>query len=138
MLQRLRRRVEREAKKLLTVARIYASGLIESEREVRQERGAVDEALAVWGLCAEYAEAAAPEPLYLWPCNLDTWNFFMRCQTQWLRDDGVATGLDYPGLESVMRLRGIKKSRRAELFDDLQQMEFETLNAWRERREKDG
>lgn len=138
MLQRIRRRVERETKKLLTVARIYALGLIEAQREVRQERDAVDEALAAWGLCAEYAEVAAPEPLYLWPCNLDTWNFFMCCQTQWLRDDGVATGLNYPGLESVMRLRRIKKSRRTELFDDLQQMEFVTLNAWRERREKDG
>lgn len=62
-------------------------------------------------------------------------------QTQWRVGVGGPTGLDYPGVESVMRLsfeRSPKdRAGRAELFVGLQVMERATLGEWARQAERE-
>lgn len=52
---------------------------------------------------------------------------FLRVQTQWKQGPmGGAIGLDYPGVESAIRLSGLWR-RRTELFEGLQAMEAAAL-----------
>ena len=61
----------------------------------------------------------------LWPENLASADLYNACATQWLRAglEGTPTGLNYPGVEVVMRLRGDPPHR----FDDIQALEREYL-----------
>jgi hypothetical protein len=73
----------------------------------------------------------------LWPENLASADLYNACETQWLRAgmDGTPTGLNYPGVEVVMRLRGDPPHR----FDDIQALEREYLSiaSDRAKRERD-
>jgi Phage related hypothetical protein (DUF1799) len=80
-------------------------------------------------------QSAGPR-IYLWPCNLPTFNAWQRLQTQWAHDaSGKPTGLPndrvIPFLERVLRL---KPKPFAEMFDGLQAMERAALDVWREQR----
>lgn len=61
----------------------------------------------------------------------ENWNsvlFFFACATQWLvAGMGGYTGLNYPGVEAVMNIKGIRQKARFALFDDIQTMEFAAL-----------
>ncbi len=61
----------------------------------------------------------------LWPENLPSALLFNACETQWLRAgmDGIPTGLNYPGVQVVMAMRGDP----AHLFVDVQILEREFL-----------
>jgi len=67
------------------------------------------------------------------PENWEAVQVFIRCATQW-RYAGMAgqpTGLDYPALESVMRMRGVDDL--ADTFDRIRIMEGEVLRVLREK-----
>jgi hypothetical protein len=138
VLQRLRRRIGRETKKLAKVARCAALRQIETEEQQEQDRDNLDEALAMFGLVAETHESAPLQPLYLWPCNVRSWLLFQKVQTQWHTDQGIPVGLDYSRVKSALSMLGVKRRDRCELFEDIQAMELATLNAWNERRENSG
>ena len=57
----------------------------------------------------------------LWPENLPSASLYIACETQWQRAGmaGVPTGLNYAGVEAVMRPRGDPPA----LFDDIQVLE---------------
>lgn len=59
-------------------------------------------------------------------------------QTQWRVGVSGATGLDYAGVESAIRLRRLARGRkdRAQLMADLQVMERATLVEWGRQREQ--
>ncbi|MCW8158971.1 hypothetical protein D7243_22655 [Stutzerimonas stutzeri] len=67
----------------------------------------------------------------IWPDNWDAFEVFAAMQTQWRTGMSGATGLDYNALEPVMRLRGIKKRDRGELFDCIRVMEIAALEVMR-------
>lgn len=69
------------------------------------------------------------ERFEVWPENAETVETFMALQTQWrLGPMGGYLGLDYPGMQSVFMMRGVKKGKpRRVLFDDLQAMERAAL-----------
>jgi hypothetical protein len=66
----------------------------------------------------------------VWPENWDTVQFFMRLGTQWRYNTaGHATGLNYPSVESMLRILKIKN--KVEMMAGLQIMEravLETLS----------
>ena len=107
-----------------------------NEAEQLREDREVDAALAMWGLVADRSQVALLD-VYLWPCNVPSWDLFQRLQSQWLVGMSGAVGLNYSGVESAMRLMDIKKGKRAKLFADIQVMERATLAAWEERRNKE-
>lgn len=67
-----------------------------------------------------------PRPTVL-PANVAAVNVFNRCGTQWKRHpNGKISGLDYPGVETVMRRRGVADENH--VFDKIQIMEEEAIN----------
>jgi hypothetical protein len=60
---------------------------------------------------------------------------WLAAQTQWRSGMAGATGLDYGGVEALMRLRGLPRSQRAERFAEVQVMERAALAAWAEKRD---
>ena len=60
---------------------------------------------------------------------------FLQCSTQWRRAGltGVATGLDYTAVESVMRMTGMKN--RKDTLWRLQRIESGALDAMNEQRD---
>lgn len=74
------------------------------------------------------------EPLYLWPENVPSWDLFLAVETQWVLDQGQPVGLNYLGVEVVMRKRRIKRADECKFFADIQVMERASLKAWRERK----
>lgn len=66
--------------------------------------------------------------------NEESLFFFFDIDGQWnyiAKLDGVVrTGLNYPGVETAMRLKGVRRKRRAALFTDLQLMERAALKVF--------
>lgn len=73
----------------------------------------------------------------LWPEHWDAWQVFLSCATQWRILVGMGgvryQGLDYGGVESVMRFQGIKGKDRREIFSQLQVLEEEALKVINEK-----
>ena len=77
--------------------------------------------------------------------NWRAWCLFLACATQWRRETVFAShmkkpvvithGLDYPAVESVLRLSGVKASRRPSLFRKLQLIERGALEGFAARSE---
>lgn len=72
--------------------------------------------------------------------NQESLFLFFDLEHQWNHVGSMAgvsrTGLNYPAVESVMRIQGIERKRRAALFADLQLMERAALKVFLEEAEK--
>ena len=135
MLQRVSERIGRKRKKLATVARCAALGQIRSAEAQEQAATEVDQALAIFGLVAQSVPQSI-DALYLWPENVRSWNLFQATDTQWTMGPNSAIGLNYSGVEVVMRKYRVKRCDELQVFRDIQVMERATLAAWGEK--KDG
>jgi hypothetical protein len=96
--------------------------------------------LAAFGLRLEGEDeerSAAPE-FGVWAENWDAVLLFAACDTQWRVAAGLGgaqvLGLDYRGVEVVMRYTAIKRADRAPLFRQLQVMERAAIEAMNGRR----
>lgn len=76
----------------------------------------------------------APQEFCLWPEHVPAFELWVAAQTQWRSGMAGATGLDYGGIEALMRLRGVARAERSERFAELQVMERAALAAWQEKR----
>lgn len=67
----------------------------------------------------------------LWPEHACAWRVFMASQSQWRRTAGLMgaalEGLDYRGVEVVMRRQGVRGAAADEVFAQVQVMESEML-----------
>lgn len=71
------------------------------------------------------------------PENWEAVQLFWRCRTQWRRAGltGIPTGLDYPAVESVMRMTGIEDT--AGTLQKLQLVELGALEAMQEQQDQE-
>lgn len=61
---------------------------------------------------------------------------FLAVGTQWLiAPMGGLIGINYVALESAMNMAGIKKQKRASMFDDVRSMESVALQVFREKQQ---
>ena len=91
-----------------------------------------DEALAVLGLRLE-TEEEIEDTFALWPECVETFNFWLKIQTQWVKDfNGRQEGLNYPAIDIVMNWERIPKKRRQALSNELRAMEIAVINQSRE------
>jgi hypothetical protein len=67
----------------------------------------------------------------VWPDNWNAFEVFAALQTQWRSGMSGPTGLDYTALEPVMRLQGIKKRDRQDVFAGVRVMEVAALEVMR-------
>jgi len=135
----------REGKKLTTVARLWALGQLhtpdQDESDATSTASTTTDALAHFGLVAS-EPIAAPDAVnypkvYLWPEHAPVYQLWLACQTQWLGDMGGRSGLNYPGVEIVMRRRfGLRGKKSDDYFALLQAMEIAALNAWAKQKDK--
>lgn len=115
-----------------------ARGELCAEGEVDARDSALDEAAAAFGIVIE----SEPEPLpdceafYLWPELVPTMRLWRAVQTQWRISHNGPTGLDYAGVEVVMRRNGIRGQAADEMFGQLQAAERATLDVWAEKKGK--
>lgn len=84
----------------------------------------------------ERGTAGAKDPNVCWVLgeNWPVWDFFLRGQTQWVYAGGgmappVKVALNYPGLESVARIRGVRRRQLEAWADDLHAIELAVLQA---------
>ena len=114
--------------------RLLARGQIEFGHDEPAEHDHVNDALAAFGLSAEGGIALNEDEYWLWPENYEPFNMWLAVQTQWSAGMGGATGLNYPGVETCMRLRGLKKKAREHTFLLIQMMERACLEEWSRQR----
>lgn len=129
----------REGKKLVAVARLWARGQIHfpdpedpDASPTPDADSTTSDALAIFGVVA-VGDLPAPvvhPTFYLWPCNVRAYNLWCACQTQWRVGMAGRTGLDYTGVEVVMRQQGIDRKEQRHLFASLQAMEVAAINVW--------
>ena len=105
-------------KKLKTVAR----WLCEAGGQI------ADDELADFGLVWE-GEDTQDEDCAVWPDNWQTVEVFDALSTQWQGGFGGISGLRYEALPVVMRLMGIPKADRRDVFEDIRILEQETLKS---------
>ena len=110
-------------------ARALAGGRAEKPQDMQ-------DALRAWGAPDDVLQAQArrlPPVFEVADINWEAVMVYQRCSTQWRVGMAGATGLDYPALESVMRMTRVQD--QADCLERVQVIEFETLAAWAERRE---
>lgn len=95
----------------------------------------MERSLEAFGLPPDaFGEAGEPEVCEVWEENGPVLELFLACATQWRMDgmSGTVLGLDYPGVEALLRLRKVRD--RAAVFADLQVMERAALEVLNRRR----
>jgi len=75
-----------------------------------------------------------PDVFHLWPENARTWGLFLGCASQWRTSMDGREGLDYGGVELVLRRSGLRPRRLREAWDAIVAMEFACLDVWAQRR----
>lgn len=100
--------------------------------------GEQDEALAAFGLELEGKTPERRQPeFWLWPENVPVWQLWQAVQTQWRIGMAGATGLDYAGVEALVRMRRLSsRAEMPELIEGLQTMEVATLDEWARKAER--
>ena len=68
----------------------------------------------------------------LWPEHAMAWSVYAGCSTQWVKTRGWMgrphwEGLNYAGVDVVMRRYGVPVLQRKEVFEQLQVLEAEAL-----------
>lgn len=96
--------------------------------------GATDADVARARLERGTALAHDPNECEVWPENWDVLQFFLRAQTQWVYAGGgmgpaMRVALNYPGVESVARIRGVGTEQLQAWADDLGVIELAVLQA---------
>lgn len=75
-----------------------------------------------------------PEPdVEVWPCNWDAVMLFISVSTQWRRDSGRATGLDYNALFARMARMDLDNAAHEDLFQKVRVIEVAALEKMREK-----
>ena len=114
--------------------RLLARGQIEFGHDEPVEQNHVNDAAAAMGLYAEGGITLQEDEYWLWPENDEAFSMWLAVQTQWNAGIGGATGLNYPGVETCLRLRGLKKKAQQKLFLLIQMMERAYLEEWARKR----
>ncbi|WP_394789114.1 DUF1799 domain-containing protein [Rhodoferax sp.] len=99
----------------------------------------MDAALDFFGVVIEREPLPEPPSFYLWPENLEPFQFFLSLSTQWRVGVNGCTGLDYQVVRSEIEVRegsscrAMVAQRRNRLFQMVQAMEVGALEGWQQR-----
>lgn len=135
-----------QGKKLREAARLLARGELTTGPHhdappTEDPDDETDEALAAFGLVAvdQAGRASREQQLFhLWPEHQEVLGVFLACRTQWRSGFSGAVGLDYAGVEALVRMRRlVPRARMPEVIAELQVLEAETLAEWSRRRAAD-
>ncbi len=86
-------------------------------------------------MAVDQASTRRQQIFFLWPEHEEAVRVFLACRTQWRVGFDGPTGLDYTGVESLIRMRRlVQRARVPEVLAELQILEDETLAEWRRQR----
>ena len=72
---------------------------------------------------------------HLWPEHQEALSVFLAARTQWRAGFAGAIGLDYAGVEALVRMRRlVPRARLPDVMAELQLLEAETLAEWSRQR----
>jgi hypothetical protein len=140
-----------QSKKLKEAARLLARGELTTgphdddappSSDTPTEDDEAAQALAAFGLVAvegSGAGRAGGQPVFhLWPEHEAAFTVFIACRTQWrLAPMGGALGLDYAGVEALIRMRRlVPRQQLPEVMADIQVLEASTVAEWQAERER--
>ena len=114
--------------------RLLARGQIEFGNNEPEEIESLDDGLAAFGLIVSGGLVVEHDEYWLWPENEEAFGIWLAVQTQWNASMAGATGLNYPGVETCLRMRGLKKKPRQHMFLLIQMMERACLDEWAQKR----
>jgi hypothetical protein len=87
--------------------------------------------MGFFGLEPDGPIAPAVPLVYLWPDNLEAWQVFHACGTQWRSGPEGREGLDYAGVRIVMcDIVLVPRKRRQQRMREIHLMEVTALNEW--------
>ena len=86
------------------------------------------------GLEFEPELAIDQDEFWLWPENEAVFWLWAGLQTQWVVGMAGATGLNYPSVETDMRMMGIPKKKRRDYYLFIKNMEQAALEEWASKR----
>ena len=81
-------------------------------------------------------DAGGEEVFYLWPMHAPAFSFWQKCQTQWLAGFAGPTGLNYPGIDVLLKRNGFKGKAADKMFWEVQQLELGALTGFADRPKK--
>ena len=90
--------------------------------------------MAALGIYCEEPVVIDDDEFWLWPESEDAFQLWLAIQTQWVVGMAGPVGLNYTGVETCMRMHGIKKSVQQQLFGSIQVMEQAALDEWASKR----
>lgn len=125
-------------KKLAEAARLWARGELANDEEKATDADHLDDVAAVFGIDLDgVASREQPRVFYLWPENVEAWGFFLSCRTQWRHGFSGPTGLDYAGVECLMRQFSLSNAKRLKLWPLVRAAEGGYLQGLHERMEQE-
>ncbi len=130
-------------KKLEAVARYWAGD--RNNEEIQTDRNIIDGLIAanappdiIAGAERKLATGNDADGCEVWPENWESVTLFLALQTQWtVSPAGRFIGINYPSVESLMNIPGVKKKRRVAMFDDIRLMELAALGVLHEKAERE-
>ncbi len=118
----------------MEAARLWASGDLDVSSGDEEPAATLQDAAAGFGLVMDRVPESFEDQFWLWPENQPIWRLWLFVQTQWHRDQGIRTGLNYQGVEVCMRHHPVPKGARSDWFSMLQGMELAALAAYAAKR----
>jgi hypothetical protein len=91
----------------------------------------IAEAMAKLGIYCESELVIDEDEFWLWPESEEIFQLWLSLQTQWVIGPVGPAGLHYPGVESYMRMSGIRRNQQPRLLGFIQSMEQAALEEWR-------
>lgn len=92
------------------------------------------EAFVAAGLRYEGGSIVDQDEFWLWPENEEVFWVWLGLQTQWMVGMAGATGLNYSGVESDLRMLEIPRARRRQFYVSIKHMEHAALEEWASKR----
>ena len=102
-----------------------------AQEQAQDAQTEIDSSLAAWGLYTAAPKAKEIPTFYLWPENIDTFNFWRAMQTQWRMGMSGREGLDYAGVWALLH-NTVPFRQRKKLFEQITHMEGGALSGYAE------
>lgn len=90
--------------------------------------------MARLGIYCESEVVVEEDEFWLWPESEEAFHLWLSLQTQWVIGQGGPAGLHYPGVETSMRMSGVRRNQQPRLFGLIQAMERAALDEWSSKR----
>jgi hypothetical protein len=113
---------------------LLARGQLDLSEEEPPDSDEIASAMARLGIYCESEIVVDDDEFWLWPDSEEAFRLWLSIQTQWVIGQSGPSGLNYSGVESYMRMSGMRRSQQPRLLGFIQSMEQAALGEWASKR----